>query len=95
MDKNVEGKKMEPLAFLGRFVVGGSCQNKQMAGAMIPPQILKFKSLYSLLYKIDLDLARQAKARGCPTAGARCTMRTMQESLVAVLLICARPLKYA
>ena len=54
---------------------------------MIPPQILKLKSLYSLLHKIDDDLARQAKARGCPTVGDHCTMRTTQESLVAVPLI--------
>ncbi len=53
----------------------------EMAGAMIPPDILNHKSLFSLLYKIDQDLAEQTRAQGCPSAGVHCTAPTTSESL--------------
>lgn len=55
--------------------------NHKMAGTMIPPEILKHKSLFSLLYQIDLDLAEQTRARHCPFAGVRCIAPTTCESL--------------
>lgn len=55
--------------------------NPQMAEPMIPPEILKHKSLFSLLYQIDLDLAEQTRARHCPFAGVRCIAPTTCESL--------------
>jgi hypothetical protein len=71
-----------PLAFLGQSVVGSSCHNNQkMAGLMIPPDILNHKSLFSLLYRIDQDLAERTRARRCPSAGVHCTTPTISESL--------------
>ena len=65
-----------------------------MAGPMIPPDILNSKSLFSLLHKIDLELAEQTRARRCPFAGGRCIMRTIGESLGAALLILMRHLRF-
>ena len=65
-----------------------------MAGPMIPPKILNRKSLFSLLHKIDLDLAEQTRVRRCPFAGGRCIMQTIRESLGAVLLIWMRHLRF-
>lgn len=65
-----------------------------MAGPMIPPEILHRKSLFSLLYKIDQELAEQTRVRGCPIAGDRCTMQTTYESQKAVLLILLRLLRF-
>ena len=61
---------------------------------MIPLKILNRKSLFSLLHKIDLDLAEQTRVRRCPFAGDRCIMRTIGESLAAVLLIWMRHLRF-
>ena len=61
---------------------------------MIPLKILNRKSLFSLLHKIDLDLAEQTRVRRCPFAGGRCIMRTIGESLAAVLLMCMRHLRF-
>ena len=61
---------------------------------MIPPDILNSKSLFSLLHKIDLELAEQARVRHCPIAGGRCIMPTIRESLEAALLILMRYLKF-
>ena len=61
---------------------------------MIPLKILNRKSLFSLLHKIDLDLAEQTRVRRCPFAGGRCIMRTISESLAAVLLTCMRHLRF-
>jgi hypothetical protein len=61
---------------------------------MIAPDILNSKSLFSLLHKIDLELAEQTKARRCPFAGGRCTMPTIRESLGAALLILMRYLRF-
>jgi hypothetical protein len=61
---------------------------------MIPPDILNSKSLFSLLHKIDLELAEQTRARRCPIAGGRCTMPTIRESLGAALLILMRHLRF-
>jgi hypothetical protein len=66
-----------------------------MAGPMIPPEILKHKSLFSLLHKIDMELAEQERARRCPIAGGRCIMPTIRESQKAVLLILLRHLRFA
>jgi hypothetical protein len=53
----------------------------EMAGAMIPPDILNDKSLFSLLYKIDQDLAERTRVQGCPSAGVHCTAPTTCVSL--------------
>ena len=66
-----------------------------MAGPMIPPEILNRKSLFSLLHKLDFEIAEQTRVRRCPIAGDRCTTPTMHESLGAVLLIWMRHLKFA
>ena len=66
-----------------------------MAGPMIPPDILNRKSLYSLLYKIDFEIAEQTRVRRCPIAGGRCTMPTILESLGAALLIFMRHMRFA
>lgn len=62
---------------------------------MIPLEVLTRKSLFSLLYKIDLDLAEQARARGCPFVGGLCTARIIRENLGVVLLILMRLLGFA
>ena len=66
-----------------------------MAGAMIPPEVLNCKSLFSLLYKIDQDLFERTKAKGCPSAGVRCTAPITYESLEVGPLILKRFLKFA
>ena len=92
----MRGYRWSPLAFFGQTVVGGSCHNNhKMAGPMIPPDILNRKSLYSLLHKIDFEIAEQTRVRRCPIAGGRCTMPTTGESLGAVLLIFMRCLRFA
>jgi len=60
---------------------------------MIPLDVLKFNSLFSLLYKIDLQFAEQTKAKHCPFAGGHCIMPTTRESLEVALLICQRFLR--
>ena len=54
---------------------------------MIPADVLKCKSLFSLLYEIDLDLTERTRAKGCPFAGVGCIVPIMRESLGADLLI--------
>lgn len=61
---------------------------------MIPPEILHRKLLFSLLFKIDQDLAEQTKSRRCPFAGGRCIMPTTHESLEAVPLVFQRLLRF-
>jgi len=61
---------------------------------MIPLEILKRKSLFSLLHKIDLQLAEQIRVQRCPFAGSRYIMRTMRVSLGAALLIWMRLLRF-
>ncbi len=61
---------------------------------MIPLKILKRKSLFSLLHKIDLDLAERTRVRRCPFVGDHCIMRTIGESLAVVLLIWMRHLRF-
>lgn len=46
--------------------------------------VLKESKLYSLLYQIDVDLAEQARIRGCPSVGGHCIVLVMSASLVAV-----------
>lgn len=62
---------------------------------MIPPEILNRNSLFSLLHKIDFEMAEQVRTQRCPFAGDRCTMPIISESLGAVLLIWMRYLKFA
>jgi hypothetical protein len=65
-----------------------------MAGPMILPELLQRKSLFSFLYKIDLDLAEQTQAKGCPFVGGRCIAHIISESLEVVLLILMRHLRF-
>jgi hypothetical protein len=69
MDKDVEGEMIKPPDVLWPVRSRGLLPIPQMAGAMLLPDVLQRKSLFSLLYKIDLDLAQQAKTQGCPTVG--------------------------
>jgi len=46
--------------------------------------VIRREKIFSLLHKIDVDLAEFARARGCPFVGGRCTMRRMSVSHVAV-----------
>lgn len=62
---------------------------------MIPLEVLNRKSLFSLLYKIDLDLAEQARAGNCPIAGVLCIAPTTLESLVVDPRILKRLSKFA
>ena len=62
---------------------------------MIPLKVLNCNSLFSLLYKIDLDLAEQARAGNCPIAGVLCIARTTLESLAVDPLILTRLSKFA
>ena len=62
---------------------------------MIPPDVLNRKSLFSLLYKIDQDLAERTRENGCPFAGGRCIAPITGESLGAVLLTLKRHLRFA
>jgi hypothetical protein len=66
-----------------------------MAGAMIPPEVLNSKSLFTLLYKIDQDLSDQTRARGCPSAGVLCIAPITCENLEVGPLILKRPLRFA
>lgn len=66
-----------------------------MAEPMIPPEILNRNSLFSLLHKIDFEMAEQVRSQRCPTAEGRCTTPIIRESLGAVLLIWMRYLKFA
>jgi len=66
-----------------------------MAGAMIPPEVLQHKTLFSLLYKIDLDLAERTRVRRCPFAGVRCIAPITCESLGVGPLILMRLLRLA
>ena len=61
---------------------------------MIPLEILNSKSLFSLLHKIDLQLAEQSRVRHCPFAGGRCITPTMRASLEVALLIWMRHLRF-
>jgi len=57
---------------------------------MIPADVLKRKSLFSLLYQIDKDLTERTRAKGCPFAGVGCIVPIISESLGAGLLILMR-----
>lgn len=61
---------------------------------MIPPQVLTRKSLFSLLYKIDLELVEKTRAKGCPSVGDRFIAPITCESLAVVPLIFMRLLKF-
>lgn len=50
--------------------------------------ILRESSLYFLLHQIDVDLAEQARSRGCPFVGGLCIMLVMIASLAVVPRIC-------
>lgn len=42
---------------------------------MIDHSLLRKKSLFALLHKIDVDLAENTRVKGCPSAGGRCIKR--------------------
>lgn len=42
---------------------------------MIDHTLLRRKSLFSLLHKIDVDLAEGTRIKGCPSVGGRCIVR--------------------
>jgi hypothetical protein len=48
---------------------------------MIPLEVLKSQSLFSLLYMIDHDLCEHTRAKNCPFAGVHCIAPTTNESL--------------
>ena len=48
------------------------------------PEILQRQKLFSLLHDIDVDLAAEVQARGCPSVGGRCIKGRMFASPVAV-----------
>gem|GEM_PF-2049199 len=62
---------------------------------MIPPEVLNRKSLFSLLYKIDQDLAEGTRVRRCPFAGVRCIAPITGESLEVGPRIFKRLLRFA
>ena len=62
---------------------------------MIPPEILNSKSLFSLLYKIDQDLAERTRVKGCPFAGVRCIAPITRENLEVGPEILKRFLRFA
>jgi len=66
-----------------------------MAGVMILPEVIQRKALFSLLYKIDQDLAEQTRSRRCPFAGARCITPITGENLGVGPLIFARRMRFA
>jgi len=57
------------LTFLDQRVQGAPATALKMANAMIPLEILNYMPLFSLLYKICLDLAGQIQAQYCSHAG--------------------------
>ena len=65
-----------------------------MAGAMIPLEVLKSQSLFSLLYMIDRDLCERTRAKNCPFAGVHCIAPITSESLAVALLIYKRHLRF-
>jgi len=67
----------------------------EMAGAMIPPEVLKHKSLFSLLYRIDQDIAERTRAQGCPSAGVGYTAPITCASLEVGPRIWKRHLRFA
>lgn len=66
----------------------------QKAGVMIPLEVLNRKSLFSLLFKIDQDLAERTRAKRCPFAGVHCMTPITRESLGADPLIFKRHLRF-
>ena len=96
MGKNSEGEMMEPPRVLWPDRSRGLLPPiNHMAGTMIPLEVLNRKSLFSLLYKIDLDLAERTRARRCPYAGVRCIAPITPESLGVGPLILTRLLRFA
>jgi len=50
-------------------------------------ETLRSPQLFSLLHKIDIDLAALSRGSGCPFVVGRCIVLHMFASLVAALLI--------
>jgi hypothetical protein len=65
-----------------------------MAGTMIPLEVLKSQSLFSLLYMIDHDLCEHARAKNCPFAGVLFIAPINNESLGVGPRIYKRHLKF-
>lgn len=68
--------------------------SRNQAGVMLP-EILQQQKFFSLLHKIDIDLAEGVQARGCPTVGDRCTEGPICASPVAAPLACPKHSLYA
>ena len=66
-----------------------------MAGIMIPPEVLNRKSLFSLLYRIDQDLAEQTRAWHCPFVGVPYIAPTTCENRGVAPLIFKRFSRFA
>jgi len=59
------------------------------------PEILQREKLFSLLHEIDINLAAEVQARGCPTVGGRCTEGLICANPVAAPLACPKHSPYA
>jgi len=47
-------------------------------------EVIQREKFFSLLHKIDVDLAEFARVQGCPSVGGHCIKHRMSVSLVAV-----------
>lgn len=65
------------------------------AWAMIDHTILRRKSLFALLHKIDVDLAEQTRIKSCPSAGGHCIERLTGANLGVVPRIFLKTILYA
>ena len=61
---------------------------------MIPLEVLKSQSLFSLLYMIDRELCERTRAKNCPFAGVHCIAPITSESLGVGPRIYKRHLKF-
>jgi hypothetical protein len=61
---------------------------------MIPPEILQRKSLFALLYKLDMDLSESLRVKRCPTAGVHFIAPIMSASLGVGPRIWTRPMRF-
>lgn len=48
------------------------------------PEVIQREKFFSLLHKIDVDLAEATRVQGCPSVGGHCIKHRMSVSLVAV-----------
>ena len=57
---------------------------------MVRPEVLQRKSLFALLYTLDVDLAETARAGRCPTVGGGCIAVTTPVSPAAARPACRK-----